>query len=181
MEVVNVPLTQITVSELNTRKDLQAGTEDVSLSDLADSIRQEGLMHPVTVRHLGAEQFDLIAGQRRFLACQQIGWTTIPAVIRDDLDATQAVVLSLLENVQRADMNPMDKARAFQRMHDDMGSYEEVARRTRVSAFHSEQVHRTAEPGSIHSRKSIHLRRRRWRGNTISLSKVSSRGPRKST
>ena len=58
----------------------------------------------------------------------------IPAIVRDDLDDTDATVISLVENVHRADMSPIDKARAYQRIHDRYGSYAEVARQAGVSA-----------------------------------------------
>jgi ParB family chromosome partitioning protein len=133
MEIVNIPLDQIKISSLNTRSDLQAGTEDASLEDLSASIRERGLLSPVTVKPLGDNQFDLIAGQRRYLACRMIGLPEIPAIIREDLDDTQAVIISLIENVHRAEMNPMDKARAFQRIYENVGSYQEVAKQARVS------------------------------------------------
>ena len=134
MEIVNIPMNRIAISSLNTRSDLNAGTEDASLENLADSIRERGLLNPVTVKPLDGERFDIIAGQRRFLACGMIGLTEIPAIIRENLDDTDAVILSLIENVQRAEMNPMDKARAFQRIHESVGSYQEVAKQARVSA-----------------------------------------------
>ena len=61
--------------------------------------------------------YDLIAGQRRFLACKKIGKTTIHAIVRDDLDDADATVISLVENVHRADLSPMDKARAYQSIY----------------------------------------------------------------
>ena len=134
MEIVNIPMNRIAISSLNTRSDLNAGTEDASLENLADSIRERGLLNPVTVKPLDGERFDIIAGQRRFLACGMIGLTEIPAIIRENLDDTDAVIISLIENVQRAEMNPMDKARAFQRIHESVGSYQEVAKQARVSA-----------------------------------------------
>ena len=133
MEVVSIPLSQINVSSLNTRKDLRAGTEDSSIEDLSASIRERGLLSPVTVKPLGDNRFDIIAGQRRFLACQLLGLTEIPAIVREDLDDTQAVIISLIENVHRAEMNPIDKARAFQRIYETVGSYQEVAKQARVS------------------------------------------------
>ena len=134
MEIVDIPMNRIAISSLNTRSDLNAGTEDASLGNLADSIKERGLLNPVTVKPLDDERFDLIAGQRRFLACKMLGLTEIPAIIRENLDDTDAVIISLIENVQRAEMNPMDKARAFQRIHESVGSYDEVAKQARVSA-----------------------------------------------
>ena len=134
METVEVPLTAIRISPQNTRRDLESGNEDATLDDLADSIRELGLLQPVTVMKKSDGGYDLIAGQRRFLACKQVGMTTVPAIVRDDLDATDATVISLVENVHRADMSPIDKARAYKAIHDRYGDYERVARETGVSA-----------------------------------------------
>lgn len=77
--------------------------------------------------------YELIAGQRRFLACQRLGWETIPAIIRDITDDTDATILSLVENVHRADLNPIDKARAYQKIYEKYKDYNKVARETGVS------------------------------------------------
>ncbi len=134
MQTVEIPLTEIRVSPQNTRQDLQSGTEDTSLDDLAESIRELGLLQPVTVMEGHGGKYELIAGQRRFLACQKVGMSTITAIVRDDLDATDATVISLVENVHRADMSPIDKARAYQGIYNKYGDYERVARETGVSA-----------------------------------------------
>ena len=133
MEVREIALDAISVSEFNVRKDLKAGTEDAGIQDLANSIRENGLNSPVIVRTAPEGRYELIVGQRRFLACRRLGMATIPATIRDDLDDASASVISLIENVQRADMNPMDKARAFQTIHSQYGSDKIVSRKTGVS------------------------------------------------
>ena len=134
MEITDVPLSAITVSDFNARKDLSSGIEDAGIRELADSIRVRGLLSPITVRRRGDGGFELIAGQRRLLACQQLEMRSIPAIVRDDLDDTDATVISLVENVHRADMSPIDKARAYDRIHDRYGTHAEVARQTGVSA-----------------------------------------------
>ena len=68
--LMEIDLDRIRVSELNTRKDLQAGNEDADIEDLANSIRARGLINPVTVVPRSDGGYDLIAGQRRFLACK---------------------------------------------------------------------------------------------------------------
>ena len=73
MEVKEINLTSIRLSDSNVRKDLEAGTEDASLDDLVSSIRERGLLNPVTVVTGPDGYYDLIAGQRRFLACKRIG------------------------------------------------------------------------------------------------------------
>lgn len=133
METREIDLTQIRVSALNMRKDLAAGTEDASVNDMANSIREQSLLQPITVRMAADGQYDLIAGQRRFLACRQLGMASIPAVVRDDLNDADAVVVSLIENVHRADMNPMDKARAYQAIYAKHESVQLVAKETGVS------------------------------------------------
>ena len=132
MEVQEIALDAISVSEFNVRKDLGAGMEDAGIRDLANSIREKGLLQHVIVRTASEGRYDLIVGQRRFLACQQLGMATIPATVRDDLDDASASVISLIENVQRADMNPMDKARAFQTIRSQYGSDKIVSRKTGV-------------------------------------------------
>ncbi len=133
METKEIVLESIKVSDLNTRKDLEAGTEDASIDDLATSIQEHGLISPVTVVARSDGYYDLIAGQRRFLACKKIGMATISAIIRDDLDTTDATVISLVENVHRADMSPIDKARAFEKIHSRYGEFKRVAQETGVS------------------------------------------------
>ncbi len=73
VDIRDLPIADIQLSRFNTRKDLSAGREDSSLSNLADSIRSRGLLNPVTVRSLGADKWELVAGQRRFAACSRRG------------------------------------------------------------------------------------------------------------
>lgn len=133
MEVREVKLSDIGVSDINTRKDLDAGTEDTGLDDLASSIQESGLLNPVIVRRRDSGKYELIVGQRRFLACKRLGWNSIPAIIRDKLDDTDAIILSLVENVHRADMSPIDKARAYQTIYEKYKDRDRVARETGVS------------------------------------------------
>jgi len=133
MEIKEIRLSEIDISEFNTRKDLGAGTEEASLDDLANSIQEKGLLNPVMVRKTKNEKYDLIVGQRRFLACKKIGLKTIPSIIRDGLDDTDATIISLIENVQRADMNPMDKAKAYETIYKKYNDYNKVAKETGVS------------------------------------------------
>jgi len=133
MEVKEVRMSDIKISASNTRKDLEAGTEDTSLNDLAQSIQEKGLLNPITVSKRKDGLYDLIAGQRRFLACKKLRWKTIPAIIRDRLDDTNATIISLIENVQRADINPIDKANAYQKIYEKYKNYDKVAKETGVS------------------------------------------------
>lgn len=133
MEIKDIRLSKIRVSDLNTRKDLESGTEDSSLVDLANSIKEKGLLNPVIVRRNEDDTYDLIVGQRRFLACQKLGWGTIPAIIRDITDDMDGTIISLIENVHRADMNPIDKARAYNKIYEKYKDYSKIASETGMS------------------------------------------------
>ena len=133
MEIKDIQLSGIRVSDLNTRKDLGAGTEDSSLDDLAKSISEKGLLNPIIVKRNEDDTYDLIVGQRRFLACQKLGWETIPAIIRDITDDMDGTIISLIENVHRADMNPIDKARAYNKIYEKYKDYSKVASETGMS------------------------------------------------
>lgn len=100
----------------------RGGMDPVALDTLARSIEQSGLMQPVVVRPLpGATgRFELIAGERRWRAMDQLGRTEIPAIVQL-VDDRQAAELSLIENLQREDLNPMDRAAALRRLADDFG------------------------------------------------------------
>jgi ParB family chromosome partitioning protein len=118
--VDKIPISQIVISELNIRKDLSAGSEDSTLDDLARSINENGLLNPITVLERGGK-YEVIVGQRRYLACQLLGWLDIPAFVRTNLDNVDARILSLIENVHRADLSPMDKARAYDEIYKIYG------------------------------------------------------------
>ena len=133
METRDIELSAIRVSDSNARKNLDAGTEDGNITDLANSIKEQGLLSPVIVRSASDGRYDLVAGQRRFLAYRQLGKSTISAMIRDDLDDGDATVVSLVENVHRAEMHPIDKAKAYQRILQKHGSVERVAKETGVT------------------------------------------------
>ena len=130
MEVKHIGIDKIKVSKSNTRKDLSAGTEDATLDDLARSILEKGLLSPILVIKKSEGKYDLIAGQRRFLACKKLGWKDIPAIVRDDLNDADATVISLIENIHRADMNPLDKATALKALYEKYQDYSKVASET---------------------------------------------------
>lgn len=133
MEIQEIPLADIDISKFNTRKDLNAGMEDSTLDDLATSIKEKGLLSPITVLQRKDGRYELIAGQRRFLACTKIGLAKVPAIIRNDLNEIDATIVSLVENVHRADMNPIDKANAFGKIYEKYNDYSKVAKETGIS------------------------------------------------
>ena len=89
-----------------------------SLEDLADSIRQQGVVQPILVREIGKGQYEIIAGERRWRAAQLAGLQEVPVVVRD-MDDRAAIAVSLIENIQRENLNPLEEARALQRLIDE--------------------------------------------------------------
>jgi len=90
--------------------------DPAALEELVSSIKQAGLLQPVVVRRANAGGgYELIAGERRLRACQQLGWERIPAVQRDADDRT-LLTLALIENLQRDDLSPVDEARGYERL-----------------------------------------------------------------
>ena len=92
---------------------------DEELAELSASIERHGLLQPIVVRPAG-KGFQLIAGERRFRAASRLGWTDIPAVIRE-ADDTTLLTLALIENLQRSDLNPMEEAMGYHRLIDEFG------------------------------------------------------------
>lgn len=90
--------------------------DPAALEELVSSIKQAGLLQPVVVRRAPVSGgYELIAGERRLRACQQLGWERIPAVQRDADDRT-LLTLALIENLQRDDLSPVDEARGYERL-----------------------------------------------------------------
>lgn len=91
-----------------------------ALQELAESIKAQGLVQPVVVRRIGGGEYELIAGERRWRASQIAGMHTIPAIVRDIPDQA-AAAMSLIENIQREDLNPLEEAIAMSRLIADFG------------------------------------------------------------
>jgi ParB family chromosome partitioning protein len=103
-----------------TRMDQQA------LAELASSIRAQGLMQPVLVRPVDRDKYELIAGERRWRAAQMAGLDEVPALVREVPDEA-ALALSLIENIQREDLNPLEEAAGLQRLIDEFKMTHEQA------------------------------------------------------
>ena len=103
-----VPIAFIQPSPNNPRKIF--GEEE--LADLARSLREKGLLQPLVVRPIAADQYELVAGERRWRAAQRAGLHEVPVLIRDLTDG-EALEIALIENIQRADLNPLEEARAY--------------------------------------------------------------------
>jgi ParB family chromosome partitioning protein len=96
----------------------RTGMDPARLSELADSIRAQGVIQPIVVREIGKNQFEIIAGERRWRAAQEAGLTEIPAVVRE-VDDRAVVAMALIENIQREDLNPLEEAVALARLIDE--------------------------------------------------------------
>ena len=109
----------------------RAGTVDESaLKELSASIAATGVVQPVLVRPLADNRFQLIAGERRWLASKMAGKATVPAILRHVSDE-QAMEMTIVENLQRTDLNPMEQARAYDRLgHHFKMTQEQMAQRT---------------------------------------------------
>jgi ParB family chromosome partitioning protein len=100
-----------------------------SLRELADSIRQHGVLQPLLVRRL-PDGYQLIAGERRWRAARLAGVERVPAIIRHETDSEESLLLGLIENLQREDLDPIEEARGIKRLIDQFGlTHEEAAAR----------------------------------------------------
>ena len=113
VELLQLPVGQIQPNPYQPR---QAFNQQ-ALQELADSIKQQGLIQPVVVRRQ-ANSYQLVAGERRLRAAQMAGFDTVPALVKKVNDQ-ETLELALLENLQREDLNPMEEARAYQRLQSE--------------------------------------------------------------
>jgi len=104
--------------------------DESALSELADSIKATGVLQPITVRAIPGDRFQLIAGERRWLASQQAGKATVPSIVRQ-VSNEQAMEMTIIENLQREDLNAVEQARAFDRLGREFGlTQEQISQRT---------------------------------------------------
>ena len=118
-ELVKNPAGQLTMLA---RDVLQAGKyqprshmDETALNELADSIKEQGLMQPIIVRSIGNERYEIIAGERRYRAAGIAGLTEVPVLIKE-VDDKNALSLALIENIQREDLNAIEEAQGLQRL-----------------------------------------------------------------
>jgi ParB family transcriptional regulator, chromosome partitioning protein len=101
---------------------------DDGLAELAESIRQKGILQPLLVRRAGSG-YELIAGERRYRAAQQVGIDQVPVSVRDASDG-EMLEMALIENIQRENLNPLEEARAYRRLADEFHlTQDEIAAR----------------------------------------------------
>jgi ParB family chromosome partitioning protein len=110
-----IRLTDITANRFQPRRSFT----EPELAELEASIRSSGLLQPIVVRASNGK-WELVAGERRLRAVARLGWTEIPAVVRD-FDDRAMLTLALVENLQRADLNPLEEAEGYQRLIDEFG------------------------------------------------------------
>ncbi|CAN7559546.1 ParB/RepB/Spo0J family partition protein [Neorhizobium tomejilense] len=111
-----VPIEHVSRNPKNPRRSFDEG----ELQDLASSIRQHGIVQPVVVRPRGTDQFEIIAGERRWRAAQLAGLVEIPVIVRDVDDRT-ALEIAIVENVQRSDLNPLEEALGYDQLIAEHG------------------------------------------------------------
>lgn len=127
-----LPLNHIMPGQYQPRQQM----DQKQLDTLAASIESQGVIQPITVRELSADQYEIIAGERRWRAAQQAGLTTIPAIIRT-LSDQAALAIGILENVQREDLNIVDQALGLQRLIEEFGlTHEQCAHHLGQSRSH---------------------------------------------
>src|SRR6478672_1804851 len=113
----SIPIGQITRNPFQPRREFKA--ED--LAELQESLKASGLLQPITVRRRpGKDGFELIAGERRLRAATKLGWKEIPAIIKD-IDDKTILTLALVENLQRADLNPIEEGEGYHRLSHEFG------------------------------------------------------------
>ncbi|WEV40024.1 nucleoid occlusion protein [Lactobacillus sp. ESL0684] len=106
-QIQDIELTKIQPNSYQPRRQFS----DESIRELASTLDKEGLLQPIVVREK-AENYEIIAGERRFKAAKQLAWETIPAIV-NNMDDSQAASLALIENLQRENLNPIDEAQAY--------------------------------------------------------------------
>ena len=122
-ELKQLPVEFLQRGQYQPRRDF----DQEALQELADSIRAQGVMQPIVVRQLGNQRYEIIAGERRWRACQLAGQADIPALVRDISDEA-AIAMALIENIQRENLNPIEEAMALRRLQTEFSlSQQEVA------------------------------------------------------
>ena len=100
--------------------------DESSLAQLADSIRAQGLMQPILVRPMDKDHYEIIAGERRWRAAQRAGLSEVPVLVREVPDQA-ALAMSLIENIQREDLNPLEEASGIKRLIEEFGLTHDAA------------------------------------------------------
>jgi ParB/RepB/Spo0J family partition protein len=131
------PIKDIPISQIIPGKNDRTIFDESGLTELADSIKEHGLIQPITLRHAkDGKLFEIIAGERRFRACKLLGWQTIPAIIVD-LKDEDASAITLAENIARKSLDPIDEACAYQSRIESFGwSIDDLGKYAGTSTIH---------------------------------------------
>jgi ParB family chromosome partitioning protein len=125
-DVRSLPVTALHPNRHQPRRDFDAA----ALSDLAASIRAQGLVQPIVVTPDDGSSYTIVAGERRWRAAQEAGLTDVPVVVHEVRDDRHLLELALVENLQRTDLNPIEEALAFQSLQEEFGvAQDEIATR----------------------------------------------------
>ena len=100
--------------------------DDAALQTLADSIKAQGIMQPILVRHIDADHYEIIAGERRWRASQIAGLEEVPVLVRE-IEDESALAMALIENIQRENLNPLEEAQGIKRLIDEFDMTHEKA------------------------------------------------------
>ena len=131
---------------------------ETNLQELADSIRAQGLIQPIVVREVGLGQYEIIAGERRFRAAKMVGLTDLPVLVRNVPDES-VMVMGLIENIQRQELDAIEEAQGLQRLIEEFGLTHEKAAsaigRSRSAVTNLLRLLQLAEPVQrlLHDRK----------------------------
>lgn len=129
----NVPINAISPNRHQPRQVF----DEERIRELADSIREQGIIQPLIVSETGKDGYELIAGERRLRAARTLGLENVPVIVKRDVDEGGSLAMALIENVQREDLNPIEESRAFQELVDQYGyTQEEVAKKVGKSRTH---------------------------------------------
>ncbi|MCM1022874.1 MAG: ParB/RepB/Spo0J family partition protein [Prevotella sp.] len=113
------------ISEIEpNRKQPRQDFDEAAIAELADSIRQHGLIQPIVVRPM-EEGYQIVAGERRWRACRMLGMSDVPVIVKDFSDEETAQI-ALIENIQRQDLNPVEEAAAYRALMDEYGMTQEA-------------------------------------------------------
>src|SRR3954447_6735115 len=127
-----VPIEFVRANPRNPRKLFS----EAELAELADSIRERGIIQPIVVRARGVDSYEIIAGERRWRAAQRAGLHELPIVVLDVSDV-EALELAIIENVQRSDLNPLEEATGYQSLAKEYGhTQEDIAKIVGKSRSH---------------------------------------------
>lgn len=126
-DTIEESLQNLDISQLQPGKyQPRTNMDQTALSELAESIKAQGVMQPILVRPITVDQYEIIAGERRWRAAQLAGLSQVPALIRKVADES-ALAMSLIENIQRENLNPLEEAMGIQRLINEFGMTHESA------------------------------------------------------